>query len=1345
MDPFTQQLKKWKKRQKELDKILHNNRDRELDLRKRNALYLQRIQKTNRHQQVQALRHVNEEEQPSSSSHLPSPHSPPGKPKPISQYYKVRLDSTRHSRKFKAQENKYNINFEEFPEEENKGFVRRLFRDMLKTVKYEMQCNPNDYLRLNIRHPSLKSEIWYEFTQCKHLNEEVILNKIEAVQQSKKDFKLGDGSMEFDMFHVKYPEGSGGNNTKHLMINKDTFLKGKKSIVQIDNPWDKMCLARAIVITRLHSEKPENPDLEWEKRWKRMRIGDVRSNDQENQAKALMEQAGCDIHQSCGPEEWGKLQQVLYPQYRLKIFQIKSMSSKFSLEPIYKGNGQGISLNILLEDHHYHAILSMPGITGCQYYCDHCDVGYRNITDHRSKCPFRCDFCLSYPPCPKDGSQISCPHCQGFFKNRGCYENHLRPYSKNTTTTICNLMGRCDQCQKWMPKKLLSHHLCGGRKQCKICKKIVQNDHQCYVQQKPPKKKKGKETLQIYIYFDFECTQENGIHIPNLCVAHRVCQHCGHLPIEDPCPHCRHMGPRQHVFQGLNTLKDFMDWLLQPISKGNKNGTLLHDEAIIIAHNFKGYDGQFILNYLVHSACIKPTVIQNGSKILSMEILGLKFIDSYNFLPFALSKMPSAFGFTELKKGYFPHFFNTVQNQNYVGPYPPASFYNPDDMTINGRQAFFQWYDQQAGKVFDFQKEFLEYCISDVDILRRCCAQFRATLKNLVNVDPFQESITFASAANLAYRRGFMPEDTIAIIPNLGYQPARQYSAKACRWLTFLSQQSGSHIQHARNGGEVKIGSYTVDGYQEDNHTIYEFYGCYWHGCPTCFSNLQTETHPHQPQWTYQQLYEETLRRKSVLEQFGYSVTSIWEHEFDQQVQRDEVLQNFLSDLNISDPLNPREALYGGRTNATRLYCEEGEMRYIDVCSLYPYVLKHRPFPVGHPQIITDQFQDVRSYFGLIHCRVLPPRGLYHPVLPYRTGGKLLFSLCRTCAKQQDPKHRCRHNSRERSLTGTWVTTELHKALDMGYTLEKIYEVWHFPESSTDLFRPYIDTFLKIKQEASGFPPECQTEEQQLNYIRQVLEKEGIRMDWLSIEKNPVRRTIAKLFLNCLWGKFAQRLLLPKTKYLTEEEELHQLLQDSRIEIKGIQLLENKENPELDMMLVNYQDKNQFVEECPFGNIILACFTTAHARLHLYETLQPLGDRVLYFDTDSIIYQHKEGQFNPILGNSLGEWTDELDGDHIIKFMSGGPKNYAYLTSKGNSILKVKGLTLNYRASNIVSLETLEKMLKKEIDEVTVSYPYKIQRTRDHQVKTVPLEKQYRIVYDKRQILKDYNTLPYGY
>ena len=74
----------------------------------------------------------------------------------------------------------------------------------------------------------------------------------------------------------------------------------------------------------------------------------------------------------------------------------------------------------------------------------------------------------------------------------------------------------------------------------------------------------------------------------------------------------------------------------------------------------------------------------NGTKILSMQALDLKFIDSFNYLPFALSKMPSAFSLTELKKGYFPQFFKTEANHNYVGPYPAASFYNPDDMTSAG-------------------------------------------------------------------------------------------------------------------------------------------------------------------------------------------------------------------------------------------------------------------------------------------------------------------------------------------------------------------------------------------------------------------------------------------------------------------------------------------------------------------------------------------------------------------------------------------------------------------------------------------------------------------------------------
>jgi hypothetical protein len=134
-----------------------------------------------------------------------------------------------------------------------------------------------------------------------------------------------------------------------------------------------------------------------------------------------------------------------------------------------------------------------------------------------------------------------------------------------------------------------------------------------------------------------------------------------------------------------------MDWLLETETNDHGNTTFIHHDAIMIAHNFNGYDGQFILNYLVHTACIKPTVNLNGSKILCMEVCGLKFIDSNNSLACAMAKMLAAFGLSELKKHNFLQFFNTEENQNYVGPYTTAHYYNPD-LSIVNRKAFYSWY-----------------------------------------------------------------------------------------------------------------------------------------------------------------------------------------------------------------------------------------------------------------------------------------------------------------------------------------------------------------------------------------------------------------------------------------------------------------------------------------------------------------------------------------------------------------------------------------------------------------------------------------------------------------------------
>ena len=128
-----------------------------------------------------------------------------------------------------------------------------------------------------------------------------------------------------------------------------------------------------------------------------------------------------------------------------------------------------------------------------------------------------------------------------------------------------------------------------------------------------------------------------------------------------------------------------------------------------------------------------------------------------------------------------------------------------------------------------------------------------------------------------------------------------------------------------------------------------------------------------------------------------------------------------------------------------------------------------------------------------------------------------MFPLCKTCTDtlNQNP---CTHSEQERAILGTWCHVELMKAIKKGYKVLKIHEVWHFPVHTDELFKEYVNTFLKIKQEASGYPKECVTDEQKQRYIDEYYEHEGIRLDPEKIVYNPGLRSLAKLMLNSLWG-----------------------------------------------------------------------------------------------------------------------------------------------------------------------------------------------------------------------------------
>lgn len=92
--------------------------------------------------------------------------------------------------------------------------------------------------------------------------------------------------------------------------------------------------------------------------------------------------------------------------------------------------------------------------------------------------------------------------------------------------------------------------------------------------------------------------------------------------------------------------------------------------------------------------------------------------------------------------------------------------------------------------------------------------------------------------------------------------------------------------------------------------------------------------------------------------------------------------------------------------------------------------------------------------------------------------------------------------------------------------------------------------------------------------------------------------------------------------------------------------------PTDEVVAIQWDQKENFVSQDSSTNIYVAAFTTAWDRIKLYSEMDKLGRAVLYHDTDSIVYA-SNGQNDPPLGNFLGEFTDELNGDVITTFVSG--------------------------------------------------------------------------------------------
>jgi len=1116
---------------------------------------------------------------------------------------------------------------------------------------------------------------------------------------------MADSDLELMVQIVHSPRGGGGEKRMaSKMLDNEIVKKKKRFLYIVHNPSSQLCFAINLALL-LHDNLTDNEGFE----------------------------RGREIQRGVG----------LTDQTAVTFADIEKFEEnlKCKIVVFYRGDGDRTlckfqtdcpkrdkTVFLFLFENHYYGIKNLKGFLGVSIVCEYCYTGYNSRWFH--SCKGHCFVCLD-PSCTLDEFKpIFCKDCNKTCRTVGCHARHKEQTQRATAiASNCDLHKKCVDCQLsyYIPKSSADKtHKCQVQK-CKTCGEKLPAaspgegvKHLCYIGVLP----KETEHNDHIVFYDFETMAgADGVHAPFL-----VCT--------------KTLAGETWVAEGTDCALQFLDHFRRPKFKN----------ATFIAHNAKGFDSYLIINAMIEQG-LKPSLIMQGSKVISFtdQDFRQKYIDSLSYLSMRLAAMPKALGFEDKIKGYFPHGFSSKANLSYIGPYPPAHCYGIERMTTDEKSAFFAWYETVRTGTFDFRKQALLYCKNDVDILAQGCTLFRKGFLEETGVDPFSRA-TIASACMKVFTTNFLPLKTLAIPPPDDYRRENKtYSCAGIQWLDWVAHTEGVFIQHALNEGEKRVGRFVVDGFAEVEgvKTVWEFLGCFYHGCPSCYKG-----HEKNPLTggTFERLHAASEEKLHELQSVhGAKVIVMREHTWGEMKKSNQDLQAFLREYKAPEPLTPRAALYGGRTCAVKLrYTAAADelIHYCDFTSLYPFVNCTGLYPLGHPQIIFRDFKDPQSYFGLIRATVDPPRGLYFPVLPYKTAaGKLVFTLCRTCAELNNQQGPCTHGREERALTGVWVTTEFNKALNMGYKLTQITEVWHFENKSASIFVDYIHTFLKGKQEASGYPSEATDDESRQKYVTDYHANQGIQLDAAKITANPAKRQVSKLCLNSFWGKFAQRSNLTQTKIVTKPEEFLNLLFSAKHKVKYFSFI----NDRTALVQWCYGDDGHSPPN-KVDNIFIAAFTTAYARLKLYSELEKLQHRVFYYDTDSIIYVTRPGETPLPMGVYLGDLTDELGGDTIKEFVSAGPKSYAYQTKNQKKVvMRVKGITQTHECCERVNFDSLTDLVEGYVQNTergrVLEVPqHNIVRNKEGFVlRNVSFTKKFRVVFDKRRLLDGGDTLPFGY
>jgi hypothetical protein len=756
--------------------------------------------------------------------------------------------------------------------------------------------------------------------------------------------------------------------------------------------------------------------------------------------------------------------------------------------------------------------------------------------------------------------------------------------------------------------------------------------------------------------------------------------------------------------------------------------------ALFIAHNGGSYDVHFLLRILErkevqHNYVPSPTSKHKFIQIhITHQNLNIRFIDFMRFIPGSLKNIALAFEI-EVTKGDFPHRFNNGQNDTYIGRIPPAEdtfdYWGLLSVkTEKDKLSFINWYAEQCEiyctcdvfcnascgkKLWNFQEEIRKYCLLDVIVLaeivksyRNACMTFEGDRENKIMnwvvpcLDPLQfmtlPQITINTLVNGFETMEHSDYDFNGIV-SLGKNYRGGQNSEAIIWLYLLNLQSAHKILYLGNSLKEYYDfntQFPIDGYCPETGQIFLFLDCDYWICPECHIEDIQFNNKIECRKMYASDIAQMLQTTLQDLRRTYSKVNIkWSHEFNTSMLDKKLLE-------MSQLMNPADCFYGGRTEVFQIYANAQrlgkEIHYYDVTSLYPSVYAHHELPLGKPIHLIGNAIDIsrfhptvtNRYYGFAKVHVVPRKSDMIGLLPKRdpTTGRLFFPVY--------------------PMVGCWFTTEIYLAMQNGYEVTDVYELFHWDERnrSDKHLGAYVNYFFQMKQEAEGWKKlgatsENPSMEEKMEIAERLYVQNGnlgrIRID--KVKKSPVLRALAKLYLNSLWGKLAQKPAKNNHMTIFGNQQLLDLIHNPQVILSSCAFREVSPG----VYKSNFKVKDEYVPNVRHGNLFIGAAVTATARCVLHSKMLQVGvSNMIYCDTDSIIFA-----YDPDLGIltdvGLGKWTNEYPDSVIEHVYALAPKLYSLKLKPRNKntyeTFRAKGVQLTLLNQDKIKFEHVKQLI----------------------------------------------------